>query len=482
MKKLVLSASILALLLTSAFAGAEEKIPITASSEEALEHFLRGRDLNDRLQVQESKRYFEKAVAADPGFAQAHLLLTFAQPSAKGFFATFDRARSLADEVSEGERLWILGVEAGINGFPMKQREYYQQLVELYPGDERVYTLLGNNYFGQQEWAQAIGAYEKTTAIAPDFSQPYNQMGYAYRFLGDFAGAKKAFEKYIELIPNDPNPHDSYAELLMKMGEFDASIKSYEKALSCNPNFVASHIGIATDYNFKGEHEKARKQLEKLYGIARNDGERRAAHFATTVSYVDQGDPDKALAELEKQYGLAEKIGDAANMAGDLVAIGNILLEADRPGEAMARFLQAVGVVQVSDLSDQVKANNRRFYLFNAGRADLKRDDLERAKEKAARFLAQSEEIQNPNQIRLAHQLVGMIALAAKEYDKALTELRQASQQDPYNLYRIALALKGQEKREEAREMFERVVDFNALNNLNYAFIRHRAQRDLEKP
>jgi len=469
-----------ALLLTSFVYAGDDKIPITTASDEALEQFLQGRDLNDRLQGQEARQFFEKAVAADPDFAQAYLLLSFVQPSAKGFFDTFAKARALVDKVSEGERLWILGVEAGFSGFPMKQREYYKKLVELHPKDERAHTILGNHYFGQQEFALAIEEYEKATGIAPDFSPPYNQMGYAYRFLSDFENAKKAFEKYIELIPDDPNPHDSYAELLMKMGEYTPSIESYQKALSFNPNFVASHIGIATNLNFKGQHEKAREQLQQLHAIARNDGERRAAHFATTVSYVDEGNTDKALEELGKQYALAEKISDAAAMAGDLVAMGNILLEAGKPGEAVAKYQKALETVLASDLAEEVKDNNRRGFLFNSARSALKENDLKTVKIKAAEFSRQVEAIKNPNQIRLSHELKGMIALAEKDYDSALSELQQANQQNPYNLYRIALAYQGKGDVAKAREWCERAAHFNALNSLNYAFMRNKVRQLLD--
>jgi tetratricopeptide (TPR) repeat protein len=74
----------------------------------------------------------------------------------------------------------------------------------------------------------------------------------------------------------------------MKQGKFEASIEQYQKALEKDPNFVASYIGIATDYNFLGEYDQAQAQLQKLFYIARNEGEQRAARFAMTVSYADR--------------------------------------------------------------------------------------------------------------------------------------------------------------------------------------------------
>jgi tetratricopeptide (TPR) repeat protein len=477
---LLLSISALLLVMIGCAPSEDGKIPITTTSEQAREYYLQGRDLFEKLRAQESRQFFEKAVAEDPGFAMGYLFLSFAQSSAKGFFEKLDRAVALADEVSEGERLWILGVEAGINGFAMKQREYYQKLVAAYPNDERAHNLLGNQYFAQEDYARAIPEYQKASQINPDFSQPYNQLGYAHRFLEDYAEAEKAFKKYVELIPDDPNPYDSYAELLMKMGEYDQSIETYQKALELDPNFVASHIGIATNLNFKGDHEDARRQLQRLYDMARNDGERRAALFATAVSFVDEGSMDQALKELDKQYALAEKINDASAMAGDLVVMGNILLEAGRPDEALAKYERAVETAEESDLSEEVKDNTRRGYLFNAGRAALKKKDFATAKAKSDEYRQRVEAVNNPFQIKLSHELAGMIALEEEQYDKALEELRQASQQNPYNHYRMSLAHRGKGDKERARESCMKAAQFNALNSLNYGFIRHKAQQMLD--
>ena len=472
----VVLGSLLLLSITACTQEPGDKIPISTRSVEAREYFLKGRDLFERLQAQEAIAYFEKAITADPNFAVAYLNLSFVVPSAKEFFANLDKAVALADRVSEGERLWILGVQAGFNGFPMQQREYYQKLVELYPNDERVHNLLGGNYFGQQEWTQAVDAYQKATAIAPEFSQPYNQLGYAYRFLEQYDDAKRSFEKYIELIPNDPNPYDSYAELLMKMGEFKESIESYRLALAINPNFVASHLGIATDLNFLEHHAEARQQLQQLYDIARNDGEHRAALFATAVSYADEGDFPHALEELRKVYVSNAGINDAAGMAGNLIVLGNVLLEMGKTQEAGVNFEEALKTVLDSGLSDEVKDNNRRAYLFNMARVAIREGDLETAEARTVEFRQAVQAIGNANQLRLAFQLSGMIALARKDYAKAVEDFQQGNQQDPYILYRLALAYQDQDDCEKAAEYFAKAANFNGLNNLNYAFIRHRAQ------
>lgn len=450
-----------------------DKIPITTSSKDALENYLKGRDLFDKLQAQESEKYFKTAIEADPNFAIAYLNLAFTVPSAKEFFENLNKAVALIDKVSEGEKLWIKGVESGVNGFPMKQRDYYDMLIKKYPNDERAYNLLGTNYFVQQEWAKSIEAYSKATTINPDFSQPYNQLGYAYRFLEKYDEAEKAFKKYIQLIPNDPNPYDSYAELLMKTGKFQESIDQYKKALVHNPNFVASHLGIATDLNFLNKHNEARAQLKKLESIARNDGECRAAWFAMSVSYVDEGNMGKALETLEWQLESNKNINDPTAMAGNLNIIGNVLLESGKIEEAIQKFDAALDIVEQSDRSEEVKDNFRRGHLFNITYAAIKQSQFDKARINAQEYAKLAEEVNNPNLTRASHQLNGMLALAEKKYDLATKELEQSNLQNAYNLYRIALAYKGLNDKKSAELYLQKAIHFNGLNDINYAFVRN---------
>ena len=83
-------------------------------------------------------------------------------------------------------------------------------------------------------------------------------------------------------------------------------------------------------------------------------------------------------------------------------------------------------------------------------------------------------------QIKLAHELAGMIRLAEKDYDKALEELKQANQKNPYNLYRMAIACQGKGDMEKAKSLCKKAANFNGLPSMNYAFIRTKAQQMME--
>jgi tetratricopeptide (TPR) repeat protein len=452
------------------------KIPVTTKSEEARTLYLKGQEYGDQLRLHEARQVYQQAAAKDPDFAMAHLRLAQSSPTPKEFRAHLDQAVALADKATEGERLTILRLQANANADPAKALQLAEELVRKYPEDERARLVLANAYNGRQDYQKTIQELEKAIELAPNFSPAYNSLGYAYRPVGNYGEAEKAFKKYIELVPNDPNPYDSYAELLMKTGRFDESIAQYRKALSIDPHFVGSYYGIASDLTFQGKHAQAIAETQKMDAAAQNDGDRRFAMFTRTVVYVDQGKNDLALKEMDKQYALGAKIADTAAMAGDAETMGDMLVHAGKPDAARKRYEQALSLLEKSGLSSEVKEDAKLAHHYNLGRVALKKNDLATAKTESAAYLSGATAKNNPARIRQAHQLAGMIALKEKNFDQAISELGQADQQNPYVLYKIAVAHQGKGDQAKATEMFKQAAESYTLPTLDYAFIRAKAK------
>ena len=96
------------------------------------------------------------------------------------------------------------------------------------------------------------------------------------------------------------------------------------------------------------------------------------------------------------------------------------------------------------------------------------------------RLVAQSAQSECPSPaffVVRSHELLGRIALAEKDYGRAKAELEQANQQDPSNLFRLSLACRGKGDNDQARDLAKRAADFNSLPQLNYAFVRSKAQK-----
>jgi predicted negative regulator of RcsB-dependent stress response len=75
--------------------------------------------------------------------------------------------------------------------------------------------------------------------------------------------------------------------------------------------------------------------------------------------------------------------------------------------------------------------------------------------------------------------LAGRIALQEKSYDAAITELTAANQQNPDVLYLLGEAYRGKGDSAKAKESFTKAAKFNSLPQLNYAFVRSKAEKAL---
>jgi tetratricopeptide (TPR) repeat protein len=164
-------------------------------------------------------------------------------------------------------------------------------------------------------------------------------------------------------------------------------------------------------------------------------------------------------------------------MTGDLQLKGNILVEMGKYDEAKGQFERLLKMTEESALSPEIKNNARLFHHYNLVTVALGKKDFAAAKAEAEGYRKGAEDSKNPNQVRQAHELAGMIALAEKDYDKAIAELQQTGQQNPQNFYRLCQAYQGKGDSAKAKEFCGKAADFNSLPALNYAFVRTKAKK-----
>lgn len=108
----------------SAAGQGDGKIPITTTSAEAKQQYVKGRALAENLRGRDSRQFLGQAASRDPKFALAHYSLALSAPTAKDFFEHLKQAAALSDKATEGEQLMILGLQAGANADPKAQRDY----------------------------------------------------------------------------------------------------------------------------------------------------------------------------------------------------------------------------------------------------------------------------------------------------------------------------------------------------------------------
>jgi tetratricopeptide (TPR) repeat protein len=195
------------------------------------------------------------------------------------------------------------------------------------------------------------------------------------------------------------------------------------------------------------------------------------------VIYVDQGQTAQAMREMEKLYGLDARIGDTAAMSEDAAQMGDILLGGGRTDEAGKRYRQSLTLIQRSGLSTELKDNAKLADHYNLARVALAKGDTAKAKAEAQQYMSGAEATDDVGRIRLGHELAGTIALRERDFDKAVDELAQADQQDPYILYTMATAYQGKGDAAKAREFAKRAADMHILPTIRYALVRTKAMK-----
>jgi tetratricopeptide (TPR) repeat protein len=228
---------------------------------------------------------------------------------------------------------------------------------------------------------------------------------------------------------------------------------------------------------YKSQHDQAIAELQTMADNARNDNEIRTAYFGMACVNSDRGQFDKAIDAMHKEFAVAEKKNDTANMAADLQAMGNIYLAAQRYDDAAKQYDRSLQLVESSSLSQEIKDNRRLQHEFELANLALAKKDLASAKKHSDTYRTGAEASHGSFRIQQSHELAGRIAFAQKDYDTALAELRQANQQDPSILYRISLIYQARGDHDDARDYAKKSADFNSLPQLNYAFVRSKAEK-----
>jgi len=478
----MLSALLLSVMLavTAMAQATDGKMPVTTSSDEARALYLQARDLQEKFRFVESKPLLERAIALDPNFAVAYRDLAFAQTNQPDYQKLMDKAVALGDRVSECEKYAILAPDAAGKANIAKQREYLGTLAAKCPNDERVHTNFGVYYFGRQFYDSAAAEFQRAVDIEPKFSPAWNMLGYSKKLLGDLPGAEQVYLKYIEVIPGEANPYDSYAELLLKMGRFEESVTRYKQALSVDTTFVLSRFGMAAPLVYLGRYDEARREMQELLERAANDGQRATAHFGTAMTYADEGKLDDCIAALRENATLSEAVNDVAALSGNAATIGFIRLEQGRFDDAATEYNRAWTLVKDSDLAPTIKSFADRNLIYCQARIASAKGEHAQAEALADEFMASAKGEGGLDDVKLAHELCGIVALAAGQNEKAITELLQANVQTGYNKYRLALAYHAKGDMQKAVEYISAAAHINNLLALNDV-LKRQAALQLEK-
>jgi serine/threonine protein kinase/Tfp pilus assembly protein PilF len=243
-------------------------IELTTGSLEAYNLFLRGREAYEKFYYADAKAYLEKAIALDPKFAIAYMVLAETENmlgDSGAREAALESAYRHSPSASEKERLLIAAWHAHvIESDPDRELGLLLELVRKFPEEKYAHHQLGFLYEGRGEHDAAIAAYEKSIVLDPDFGFSINQLAYIHAQAGRFGEALRLFERYAAIDPGDANPVDSIAELYVRMGNLDLAETKYRQALEIKPDFFSACASLSYVTMLKEDYAAAAHWLDEF--------------------------------------------------------------------------------------------------------------------------------------------------------------------------------------------------------------------------
>jgi tetratricopeptide (TPR) repeat protein len=455
-----------------------QEMAITTSSDEARELFLQGREGFELIEVAAAAQLFEQAFNRDPHFALAYLYRFGTGVGGPEVAQKYlDKALALVDQVSEGEKYLILYSKAQFDGEGLKQKEYLDMLLDLFPTDKRMQYLAGR-YFNYEvrDLQTALKYYQRAIKLDTTFAPVYNYIGYVQLDMGNEKEAEKAFIEQIKLVPDRPNPYDSYAEFLIRMNRFDESIMQYKKALEVDASFAFANVGIGNNLLFKGDHESARKYYEKYFESPNIDVKFGALNRIAS-SYVLEGNIGKAL-KIYKRYRLLAKENDRIDaVITSYQNEGLILTETGNPEEGLFRYQKAIQIVQDPKTPEVVRNNQGLQSRFFECYALLVSGEMKTAllKIEACKKIAQKRQV--PSDQRWISYLTGLVEIHNGNYEQALESYSNSWPDLPFIKYYMAIAYEKMGQREKATQLFRELKN-RKQNNLPLALVKQRVKKE----
>ncbi len=452
------------------------EIAISTNSDEARQAFLDARELFSKIRIDEAREGFSKAIEKDPDFALAHLYRALTSTSQTDFEEHLQHAISMSAKTSEGEQLLIKAVQANAENNPVKAIELTEKLVQMFPEDKRAHSFLGNYYNGLDMDDKAIAEFLTVIKIDPKYAPAYNLLGYLYREKEDYAKAEEAFNKYIQLLPEEANPHDSMADLLTKMGKFEEAIEHYKKAVELNPTFAFSQRKVGDNLAFMGKYDEAREAYYEAMAKEVTESGKAVDMARVARSYLYENNTPEALSYYDQAIAIAKEAGNNALEANLHVVKCRVYIENNDFEAAKASMAACLAVVDNSDLSATVKEGFAKNALFHAALMASKTKNYSEAMAKAEAYKQKVTNSDNPREMENYHELMGLILLDKGDYAKAVDHLKQASPDNPYAMYHLAMAESKAGDMEAAAKSFKKVADWNQ-SGLLYTFVRGKAMK-----
>ena len=262
-------------------------------------------------------------------------------------------------------------------------------------------------------------------------------------------------------------------------GKVDEAVAALRTVVAAEPQSFDAHLALGRALDMQGNHAEARKELEHAVTLA-TDQNRNQALAALAISWAFESKPDESARYYQRVVD-AEMQNNRAGAAGAANALGRIYLESGNldKAEQWYRTGYETSKQQPDQTTEQLALWEMRWHNAQ-GRIAARRKNAAAANKHAQEAKMFLEKSKNENQRIFQPYLTGYIAFYTGDYKRAVDDLLQSDQSDPFILGLIAQAYDKLGDKAKAREYFEKVLALPG-HSINAAFSWPQARRYLRR-
>ena len=319
-------------------------------------------ELVEQGRLGEAKQQYEAITAADPGQAEAWMMLGTinaetgqpepaqeqlqraieldpSMPEAYYYLANLQRSqgrlddalasleKAVANDDSYGEAWSMLGGICGMLERHEQAEMYCRRAAELLPDSPEAQMNLANTLFRQGKVEGAARLYQQLLNVQPGLALAWYMLGSSLSAQGRLDEATDAFRKTIELDPNHAESHYGLGYVCNARHDYADAAEHFRQALRLQPQYAQAENGLASTLQAQGQYREALGHYDEALKLFPGYAE---ARFGRGSALMVLGESDAAIQNLQEAIRLNPEYSDA------YITLASALMTRSRPDEAMA--------------------------------------------------------------------------------------------------------------------------------------------------
>jgi arylsulfatase A-like enzyme/Tfp pilus assembly protein PilF len=188
--------------------------------------------------------------------------------------------------------------EASLKGQLKKAQEIMMGVIRQDPEIIDAYFILGNIFFKQKNYPEAIRWFSEALARKPDYDFVVLNMAISYIEMGNLAAAEKLLTDFVSRFQADSILYLTLGDINLKQEDYPGAIKYLEECLRINPNSAKAYNNLARVYLILGDEEKALAHASKALELM---PKLKNLHYNLAQIYEARGQVPEAIAAYEAE-------------------------------------------------------------------------------------------------------------------------------------------------------------------------------------